>query len=131
MRKIKTRLSLITVLVFIFTMVIGAAAFGAYTSVQKVEAYSGVKVFFNGKEVINPDQPFIINDRTYVPLRMIMELVGSGVTWDAANYRVMLTGGASDSELIAKNAELRTEKNGKLKGKQQQIWTIEDDVKHS
>ena len=132
MRKIKTRLSLITVLVFIFTMVIGAAAFGAYTSVQKVDAYSGVKVFFNGKEVINPDQPFIINDRTYVPLRMIMELVGSGVTWDAANYRVMLTGGASDSELIAKDAEIAALKKELEKLKEEDskvdLGKIEDDL---
>ncbi len=106
MQKIKTRLSLIMVLAFIFTMVIGAAAFGSWTAVQKVDAYSGVKVFFNGKEVINPDQPLIINDRTYVPLRMIMELVGSGVTWDAVNYRVLLTGGASADQLAAKDAEI-------------------------
>jgi len=98
MKKVKTKLSIIVVLVFVFTMVIGATAFGAWTSVQKVDAYSGVKVYFNGQEVINPDQPLIINDRTYVPLRMIMELVGSGVTWDAANYRVMLTGQSSSAK---------------------------------
>jgi len=79
-------------------MVIGATAFGAWNSVQKVDAYSGVKIFFNGKEVVNTEQPLIINDRTYVPLRMIMELVGSGVTWDAANYRVMLTGQSSSAK---------------------------------
>lgn len=105
MKKVKTKLSIIVVLVFVFTMVIGATAFGAWTSVQKVDAYSGVKVYFNGQEVINPDQPLIINDRTYVPLRMIMELVGSGVTWDAANYRVMLTG-AGSKELAAKDKEI-------------------------
>jgi hypothetical protein len=74
MKKVKTKLSIIVVLVFVFTMVIGATAFGAWTSVQKVDAYSGVKVYFNGQEVINPDQPLIINDRTYVPLRMIMDI---------------------------------------------------------
>ncbi|HNX28169.1 MAG TPA: stalk domain-containing protein [Syntrophomonadaceae bacterium] len=105
MKKVKTKLSIIMVLVFVFTMVIGATAFGAWSSVQKVEAYSGVKVFLNGTEVINPDQPLIINDRTYVPLRMIMELVGSNVTWDAANYKVMLTG-ASAGQLAAKDAKI-------------------------
>ncbi len=98
MKKVKTKLSIIVVLVFVFTMVIGATAFGAWNSVQKVDAYSGVKIFFNGKEVVNTEQPLIINDRTYVPLRMIMELVGSGVTWDAANYRVMLTGQSSSAK---------------------------------
>lgn len=95
MKRFKTKLAIITVLVFVFIMVIGATAFAAWTSVQKVDAYSGVKVFFNGQEVRNPNQPLIINDSTYVPLRMIMELVGTGVTWDAANYRVMLTGASA------------------------------------
>ena len=105
MKRFKTKLAIITVLVFVFTMVIGATAFAAWTSVQKVDAYSGVKVFFNGQEVRNPNQPLIINDSTYVPLRMIMELVGTGVTWDAANYRVMLTG-ASAGQLTAKDSEI-------------------------
>ncbi len=105
MKKFKTKLSIIVVLVFVFTMVIGSSAFAAWTSVQKVDAYSGVKIFYNGQQVINPTQPLIINDSTYVPLRMIMELVGSGVTWDAVNYRVMLTG-AGSKELAAKDKEI-------------------------
>lgn len=105
MNKFKTKLSIIVVLVFMFTMVIGSSAFAAWTSVQKVDAYSGVKIFYNGQQIINPTQPLIINDSTYVPLRMIMELVGSGVTWDAVNYRVMLTG-AGSKELAAKDKEI-------------------------
>lgn len=104
MKKIKNKLSLIMVLAFVFTMVIGSAAFGDLNSPQQVDAYSGVKVFYNNSEVIHTDQPFIINDRTYVPLRMIMELMGSDVTWDEANYRVLLTGQSSadkDAEIAA------------------------------
>lgn len=105
MKKLKSKISLIVVLVFVFTMVLGSSAFAAWTSVQKVDAYSGVKIFYNGQEVLNPTQPFIINDTTYVPLRMIMELVGTGVTWDAVNYRVMLTG-AGSKEIAAKDKEI-------------------------
>ncbi|NLB52674.1 MAG: hypothetical protein GX808_07025 [Syntrophomonadaceae bacterium] len=105
MKKFKSKLAVILVLVFVFTMVLGSSAFANWTSVQKVDAYSGVKIFYNGQQVLNPTQPLIINDTTYVPLRMIMELVGTGVTWDALNYRVMLTG-AGSKELAAKDKEI-------------------------
>lgn len=111
MKKLKRKLSIVLVLAFMFTMVLGAPALAAsWTSVQKVDAYSGVKIFYNGQQLTSSSQPFIINDTTYVPLRLIMETLGNAIYWDAANYRVMMTG-TSASELAAKDAEIATLKN--------------------
>lgn len=106
MKKLKRKLSIVLVLTFMLTMVLGAPAIAAsWTSVKKVDAYSGVKIFYNGEQLADSTQPFIINDTTYVPLRLIMETLGNAIYWDAENYRVMMTGTTS-SQLAAKDVEI-------------------------
>jgi hypothetical protein len=110
MKKLRRRLSMIVVLAFLFTMVMGLPTFAApWTSVDKVDAYSGVTIFYNGEELTSDKQPLIINDTTYVPLRLIMETIGNYIYWDAANYRVIMTGSSSSatpSEIADKDAQI-------------------------
>jgi hypothetical protein len=55
-----------------------------------VKAYSGVKIVYNGNELTGDKSPYIINDTTYIPLRMLMENLGKTIYWDAMNYRVVV-----------------------------------------
>ena len=44
--------------------------------------YSNIKIFIDGVEKAPSDEPFILNGRTYVPLRFISESLGKEVAWE-------------------------------------------------
>jgi predicted permease len=51
MKKLRRRLSMIVVLAFLFALVAGGPVLAVpWTSVEKVDAYSGVKIFYNGAQ---------------------------------------------------------------------------------
>jgi len=66
---------------------------------NNVKAYSGVKIVYNGNELTADKSPYIINDTTYIPLRMLMENFGKNVFWDSINYRVVIIDGNSEANL--------------------------------
>jgi TolA-binding protein len=82
-----------------------------------VKAYSGVKILYNGNELTGEKSPYIIDDTTYIPLRMLMENFGKYVFWDAANYRVIITDGSEIADLKAQI----TQKNTQIASLQQNI----------
>lgn len=45
----------------------------------------------NGKEIFLDSPPIIVNNRTFVPLRAIAELIGAEIYWDAKLQEVLLT----------------------------------------
>lgn len=110
MKNLKQRLLLLLTGVLMFTL--GAASTGtAYstTSMQTVQAVSGVKILYNGTELTDTSQPYIINNTTYVPLRMLMNHFGDKTTtWDSAGYRVLITDNSNSlkQQLAQKGAEL-------------------------
>lgn len=53
--------------------------------------YRNIKIVTNGTTLISDKEPFILNDTTYVPLRLIGEAVGAEVQWDGVNSRVVIT----------------------------------------
>lgn len=77
-------------------------AFGATAvsgaNVLTVKAYPGVTIFYNGRQLTDAQQPLIINDYTYVPLRMVMENFGKTVTWDAATRQVLITNSMAEAQ---------------------------------
>ncbi len=59
-----------------------AMAFFILTPTTKVQAYRAVNVYINGRKLQTQDEPRIINDTTYVPLRAICELFGADdIVW--------------------------------------------------
>lgn len=70
-----------------------------------VKAYSGVKIVYNGNELTGDKSPYIINDTTYIPLRMLMENLGKTIYWDAMNYRVVVLDTGNEASLKAQIAE--------------------------
>lgn len=55
------------------------------------QAQRGIGIFINGKEIKADPAPFILDDRTMVPLRVIMENLNCNVDWDGDNRRVLIT----------------------------------------
>lgn len=71
----------------------------AGTTMQTINAYSGVKIIYNNQELISSQQPYIINDSTYVPLRMLIESFDDkSISWDPVNYRVIVNDQTSATE---------------------------------
>jgi hypothetical protein len=73
---------------------IGAVCFSgiAYAAdAMKLDAYFGVKLIHNGIDK-TPDvkKPFIVDGSTYVPLRVVSEILGTPIEWDGANNAVVL-----------------------------------------
>jgi len=52
---------------------------------------STIRIFFNGCELRSDADPFILNDRTMVPLRLISEEMGMEVEWNAEKYEVYIS----------------------------------------
>ncbi len=67
-------------------------------------AQRGIGIFIDGKEIkIGPEDPapFILDDRTMVPLRIIAEGLGMDVNWAPDSRRVLITTpGATDNDPI-------------------------------
>ncbi len=109
MKNLKKSWIIILAVALIFT--IGAVSNVSASSImQTVQAYQGVKIFYNGQQLTDEKQPYIINDTTYVPLRMLMENIGCDVTWDSANYRVIVTS-STQASLSAKDAQIANLEN--------------------
>lgn len=85
----KKKVAMLLLVVLTLAIFGASAVYGA--SALTVKAYPGVTIFYNGKQLTDAQQPLIINDYTYVPLRMVMENFGKTVTWDGANRQVIIT----------------------------------------
>lgn len=65
-----------------------------------VNADGDVKIVVDGNEILFPDQgPVIIDGRTMVPIRSVMEALGMVVGWDAENSMVTVSNGESTIKL--------------------------------
>lgn len=51
---------------------------------------SSIRLFLDGKELATDVAPFIVKDRTMVPLRVISEGLGMDVQWNAEHYEVSI-----------------------------------------
>lgn len=106
------------------------------SNVQKVDAYTGVKIIYNGKELTDTNKPYIINNTTYIPLRMLMSNFNKGVGWDDVNKRVIITdvASSSDSTASAQVTSLQTQ-NAQLQSTitalNARIQTLEDELNNS
>jgi len=68
-----------------------SAVLAANQNGQTIQAYPGVKIVYNDRELTDSSQPFIIDNITYIPLRMLMNSFGKDVTWDPVKYEVSIT----------------------------------------
>ncbi|HYE83803.1 MAG TPA: stalk domain-containing protein [Clostridia bacterium] len=90
---------------------------------ETVQAYPGVKIIYNGQELTDEKQPYIIDSSTYVPLRMLMNSFGKEISYDSTMNMVIINNKVNAeeesltiriNELNAKVSSLQNE-NSKLK----------------
>ena len=86
------------VLVLALTLGITGTAFGA--QVVKV-----IKVYVNGSLVSLTDNPIMVNNRVYVPVRAMSQILNKNVDWDNSAYAVKVTD-KQDAATDAKVKEL-------------------------
>lgn len=61
------------------------------TAAVSFGAEKTIKIILDGREIYSDSPPVIINDRTFVPLRVISEALGIDVKWDSVSRAVILT----------------------------------------
>ncbi|OPY57663.1 MAG: hypothetical protein A4E55_01509 [Pelotomaculum sp. PtaU1.Bin035] len=111
----KKLLLVLTAALFITTFALTSVY--ASSNMKTVQAYQGVRIFYNDEELTGDNQPYIINDSTYVPIRMIMDSFGKSIYWDSVNYRVVITDEAGTTEanlkaqLAQRDAQITTLQN--------------------
>lgn len=68
--------------------------------------YMGIKFSYNGK-IVDPgnQEPFVVDQTTYVPIRMVGELVGKNVQWDGINKLISIND-TVDQTLAQKDLEI-------------------------
>lgn len=99
------------ILVFLCGLLVGAILFGsavsfAFTGSSDVTAeYSDIKIVVDGTLVKTNLEPFILNDRVYVPLRVVAEAMGKEVGWE--NNTVLI--GTQKQSLVLTDLMMPTE----------------------
>ena len=70
-----------------------------------IELYIGKATFFvNGEKRYLESSPVVLNNRTFVPIRPIIEALGGSISWDPIESKVTITLGSNTVELwIGKN----------------------------
>lgn len=72
--------------------------------------FPGIKISYNGQVKSSDKEPFIVDGTTYVPIRMVGELVGKSVSWVGESKQILITDNTSDLsiQLIQKNNTINT-----------------------
>jgi len=126
--------------VFVVSLALGA---GAATGTKNLSAiFRNIQIVVNGAFVQAEEEPFIINGRTYVPLRVISEALGAWVDWNQATSMITIKGGSSEEvealkaqiaqkdALIANlQAQLDEQKGGDIKTLQKSLIKDYDELK--
>ena len=114
---------LATALLTVVLVLAVAAGVSATTGTKSISAiFRNIKIIADDKIVPTEAEPFIVNGRTYVPLRAISEALGAWVDWNQATSTVTVKSGspaeveALKIQLIQKDlqiAELKAQLEGK------------------
>lgn len=70
---------------------------GGHAAAEGAEGAQNVKIIINGREIASDVQPVIVNDRTYVPLRVVSENLGATVNWLEDSRQVVINWRTTDT----------------------------------
>ena len=137
----KKKVLVFSAVVLVAVFLISTFAFGASAAKDIKAYYKNIKIKVNGKIInVGDTEPFIYNERTYVPIRLVSEALDKVVEWDN-NQNMVIINDKSPSELsqqlAAKDAQIQqlTYQNSLLQGKvielQKTIEELENQIKEN
>lgn len=109
-RRVKVFTTAVLTIILVFALALGVS--GDTGTKQLSALFRNIKIIANGKVVQAETEPFIINGRTYVPLRVISEALGAWVDWNQATSMITIKGGSPaevqqlKDQLAAKDLEI-------------------------
>jgi hypothetical protein len=101
----KKKVLMLSAIILAAVMLLSSVAIGA-VGIKDIKAnYRNIKIRVNGK-IINAGEtePFIYNDRTYVPIRLISEALDKVVDWDN-NQNMVIINDKSPSQIAQQLAD--------------------------
>ncbi|NOZ92173.1 MAG: extracellular solute-binding protein [Dictyoglomi bacterium] len=118
-----------TVMVLVLSLVMSVLVFvsapsSTYAADKKmIELFIGKKnVLINGKSGTQMDvAPVITNNRTFVPLRFVSEVLGAKVDWDAKEQKVIITMPGKTIELWPVTAKSKGKNTIRINGKDKKM----------
>lgn len=91
-------------------IIFSSTALGAGSIAKNIKAYfSGIKIIVNGKQQASTPEPFIYNNTTYVPIRLVSTALGKNVVWDQQQNAVIISDGAADQQTSAEVTQLKNQ----------------------
>ncbi|HHV82174.1 MULTISPECIES: copper amine oxidase N-terminal domain-containing protein [Tepidanaerobacter] len=129
------RVAIFTAVLVSAVLLLSSVAMGA-TGAKDIKAfYRNIKIKVNGKLVdVGNTEPFIYNDSTYVPIRLISEALDKVVEWDNNQSTVIITDKSTSQtsqEIANKDAQIQnlTYQNSLLQSKIIELNKTIDDLK--
>ena len=129
---------LATALLTVILILAVAMGVSAATGTKSISAiFRNIKIVSDDKVIQTESEPFIVNGRTFVPLRAISEALGAWVDWNQATSTVTIKSGspaeveALKVQLIQKDlkiAELEAQLEGKGSKSDGKLTDLESDL---
>lgn len=114
MQKKARMIALLVALIFLLGSVMPVGAFDGFKTLKA--QFKNYKLVVDGRQLVTQDEPFIVDGRTYVPVRVIAEATGAAVDWDGANGRVLIATNKSQAEQRYQDGYNAGLKAGELNG---------------
>ena len=103
----RSRVFLTAGLAVLLVFAMSASAFAATGTTKKLSAiFKNIQVLVGGQALQMETEPFIVNGRTYVPLRVIGEALGATVDWNGDTNAITVGSSASEDELNQKDIQI-------------------------
>ena len=94
-------------IVLVFVLAIGAFAATGVSKRSLSAIFRNIQLKINGNIIATEEEPFIIDGKTYVPLRVVSQALGALVNWDSDANLVTIDGSGTSSEVEALKAQLQ------------------------
>ncbi|HHW03243.1 MAG TPA: copper amine oxidase N-terminal domain-containing protein [Thermoanaerobacterales bacterium] len=87
--------------VIISFVLIFSSSVQASSGMKNIKAYfNNIKVIVNGKQQASTPEPFIYDNTTYVPIRLVSTGLGANVYWDSNQKAVVITSNAQQNQAL-------------------------------
>jgi len=91
-------------------------AVGVKDGVEVAVPIGQTYILKNNEKILNDTYARIVDGRTYLPIRVVVEAFGYDVGWDAANKKVLIAKEIIDGEPVVEDAEEEVEKTANIIG---------------